>query len=60
MHSLVQVPLDEEDMYQPQARAFVEAVRSGDISHIKSPYLDAVESYKASQWITAAASADQA
>ncbi len=56
----MQVALDDEDMYQPQARAFVEAIQSGDDSGIKSPFLDAVESYKVSQWITAASTANQA
>ncbi len=50
--------LESEDMYKPQARAFVEAVRSGDTSGIHSLFSDAVESYKVSQWITAASSAD--
>jgi predicted dehydrogenase len=52
------VDLESEDMYKPQARAFVEAVRTGDTSGIHSLFSDAVESYKVSQWITAASSAD--
>jgi hypothetical protein len=48
------VNLESEDMYKPQARAFVEAVRTGDTSGIHSLYGDAVESYKVSQWISVA------
>lgn len=56
----LQVPLEKEDMYMPQAEAFVSAVRSRDSSGIRSTYEDAVESYKVSQWITAASSAERA
>ena len=45
-------------MYKPQARAFVEAVRTGEVSGIHSLYGDAVESYKVSQWITEASKSD--
>lgn len=54
-----QVPLDNKDMYEPQAEAFVEAVRTGNTSGIRSLYMDAVQSFKASQWITAASTAEQ-
>lgn len=53
------VDLETEDMYKPQARAFVEAVRTGDTSGIHSLFSDAVESYKVSQWITEASTADR-
>ena len=51
-----QVALVKEDMYHSEARAFVEAIRSGDRSSIHSSYSDAVGTYKTSLWITAAAS----
>ena len=50
-----QVPLGKADMYAVQAEEFVAAIRTGDCSAIRSLYSDAAESYKVSQWITAAA-----
>ena len=47
-------------MYAAQAEAFIAAIQSGDSSGIRSLYLDAVKSYEATQWITAASSADRA
>lgn len=56
----MQVELEKEDMYMPQAEAFVNAVQTRDSSGIRSTYDDAVKSYNVSQWISAAASADRA
>ena len=55
-----QVPLDREDMYNSEASAFVEAIRSGDKSSIHSPYADAVGTLKTSLWNTAASSTEAA
>ena len=49
-----QVPLKKADMYAVQAEEFVTAIRTGDCTAIRSLYSDAAESYKVSQWITAA------
>ncbi|KAK9807571.1 hypothetical protein WJX72_003082 [[Myrmecia] bisecta] len=44
----------DEDMYLREVEAFIDAVRIGDTSAIKSLYADAALSYQATQWITAA------
>ncbi len=54
--SVLQVPLDDRDVYLIEAEAFVNAIKSGNTDEIQSLYEDSALSYQATQWITAASS----
>ena len=53
---VLQVPLDDRDVYLIEAEAFVNAIKSGNTDEIQSLYEDSALSYQATQWITAASS----
>lgn len=49
-----EILLQHDDMYMTETAAFVKAVQTGDSSTILTPYADAVCTYQATEWITAA------
>ena len=50
---MVQVSVPATDMFMVQAEAFINAIKTGDTSSLRSPYADALESYKISKAIAA-------